>query len=114
MKTKLLRTFTLAASLSAILISLVALNWPKPEPCVLTVRPIEAHFILATSLMQNGDTINMVRDGKKHYWSGPVTIPERITNAHFNLPVHMCSGVDESYCDIVMPPSEPIYITPSR
>lgn len=102
MKTKLLRTFTLAASLSAILISLAALNWPKPEPCVLTVRPVESHARIATSIMRSGDTMRMVPDGLTHYWVEPLALPDGLSNVTFNLGVHFCVNTEAPECDIVM------------
>lgn len=99
---RFLRTLTLAASLSAILISLVALNWPKPEPCVLTVRPVERHAVIAMEIMGNGDTLNMVADGLTHYWVNPLMIPERLSSARFNLGVHFCINTEAPECDIVM------------
>jgi len=85
----------------------------KPQPCVFTIRPIERHAKLAVSLMQNGDTLHIVRDGKKHYWTDGIVVGTNLTNATFNLDVHWCVGGDSPDCDVVIPQNIDLLYWPS-
>ena len=75
----------------------------KPEPCVFTIRPIEAHAKIAVSLMQSGDTVRMVPDGKRHYWKDELVVPSGLSNVTFILTgIHWCVGCDEPQCNVIL------------
>lgn len=104
MKKSILRIIILYSISAAALYGYVAHEWPKPVGgTVFTTNPVEKHTKIATSLLRSGDTLWIVRDGKRHYWNNPMRMPSGLSNVTIRFSgLCFCSGIDLADCDVVI------------
>lgn len=98
---KILAILTVLTLASVVLVEHQINDLDKYHGAEFVVRPIESHITIAAALLQSGDTLKIVRDGKKHYWHDELLLPS-LGNITIRAELKLCSGCDFPDCDVVI------------
>ena len=112
---KILAILTVLTLASIVLVQRETDRLNKDHGAEFIVRPIESHYAIAISLLQSGDKLIIIRDGKKHYWQCGLyaRAGTNVTNITIDAEIYVCVGCDLPSCDVIIPAS-PITIEQSE